>query len=214
MVAQHYQYLSFVRAFPLCLRFFWKVIICWGLIYFYSCNHPGHLLQLRIYVFFFLLWREVKDTLCSQWSLQSFLSSIRVADINRLPLPITPSLNCRWHVQRSKWASNHCHLRLCCKHKRPTVAEKYLKLSFRTRTLYSRSPSDGSQSFVLKYLKHFLKVLTEQGGSQNARFCHVKWIKELRHGQTISENIKEPIGLVRRASGHPDVSGVCVKVAP
>ncbi len=29
-----------------------------------------------------------------------------------------------------------------------------------------------------------------------------------------SENIKEPIGLAKGAAGHPDVSGMCVKVEP
>lgn len=29
-----------------------------------------------------------------------------------------------------------------------------------------------------------------------------------------SENIKEPIGLVKEAAGHPDVLGMCVKVEP
>jgi len=27
-------------------------------------------------------------------------------------------------------------------------------------------------------------------------------------------NIKEPIGLVEEAAGHPDVSGMCIKVEP
>lgn len=29
-----------------------------------------------------------------------------------------------------------------------------------------------------------------------------------------SVNIKEPIGLTKEAAGHPDVSGMCVKVEP
>lgn len=29
-----------------------------------------------------------------------------------------------------------------------------------------------------------------------------------------SENIKEPIGLVKEAAGHPDVLGMCAQVEP
>lgn len=57
-------------------------------------------------------------------------------------------------------------------------------------------------------------MLTEQGSSQKAGFCQVRSIKDLRRCQMFSENIKEAIGLVKEAAGHPDVSGACVKVGP
>ena len=57
-------------------------------------------------------------------------------------------------------------------------------------------------------------MLTEQGKGQVARSRQVRWIKELRRCQMFSENIKESIGLARGAAGHPDVSGMCVKVEP
>lgn len=57
-------------------------------------------------------------------------------------------------------------------------------------------------------------MLTEQGKGQIARFCQVRYIKELKRCQMFSVNIKEPIGLAKEAAGHPDVSSMCVKVEP
>lgn len=74
-------------------------------------------------------------------------------------------------------------------------------------------PMDSSQDHW-HFSKCFIGMLTEQGKGQREKFCQVRWIKEPRRCQMFSGNIKKPIGLVKGAAAHPDVSSMCFKVEP
>lgn len=172
----------------------------------YRGNHSGQLLQSR--------WCHFSALKRSEgWSVQSpepaaILPCIRAPDINRELGPITQSMNCQWHIIKSKRASYQCYLGLSlwCKCKHP--AGKHSSAAFLiTGVCFFYCVStfllmDSSQE-CWHFSKCVFKMLTEQGKGQIAEFCQVRWIKELRRRQMFSENIKESIGLAKRSSWSP-----------